>query len=219
MNRTETLEEMRRLERSRVLWKWIRRCSIGVGALILLTAFAIAAAVFIIPKDSALYESFQIVSVFSPVIGALGVAAGIVVNEASKKQRRKVDARFDQKTYLFLIRHLRRAGIKDPLEFLVMNEDSISAFQRIYNHSRDVVEPPPEYKGKRDDLSDCKLYEATEREAHRIAALVLPGERELRREEQVRRLLEERGYTDYASIKAMMDHTDDQPAALNDGAL
>jgi hypothetical protein len=183
-------------------------------------AFAIGIAVFFISEnDSKLFENFQIVSAFSPIIGTIGVAAGVGVSEASKRERKKVDSRFDQTTYLFLIRHLRRLGIKDPLEFLVMEHESIGAFQRVYKYSRNVVEPPPEYKGQRDDLSDPKLYKATELEAHRIAALVLPGETELAREERIRQLLQERGCTGFQSVKEMLDHMEEHPTALTDGAL
>ena len=220
MSTTVNLDELKRRYRGFVMWKRVRKAAaitaVASGVLVVLLG---AAVVFAALTNNALYEELRVTNVFSPGLGFMTLGGVLLMNTATRKAKELEDKSFTATDHAFLVKHLPKLGVKDPVSYLALHPVNVEAFRRVKDAARFNIEAPPEHKGNREDDSDIELYKAKQQEELMVASLVFPGENELHREQRILALINERGYTKYADIKAMCDHIEDHPKALGDGAL
>lgn len=136
-----------------------------------------------------------------------------ILNEIAKSKMEKyTDPRFGTREYAYMLDSVRSAGITNPTQYIIDHPDHVDAYKRVLKAARYVVESPLDCDWK--DGATSLIFEE-----HRVAALVLPGEEELVREERIISLLKDRGISQYTAIKEFVDQNNGQPLPLQDGAL
>lgn len=201
-----------------VLWACISKGSVIVGLAAALIALSTVSSLVI----SALTES-ELERKIDPALMFLWMAGLAVLSipayaKARERAGEYLDRRFDRYGYPSVLASLHRLGVEQPVRYLEENEPAVEAYLRVLRMARFRIglsnhEQAKERPFRRWKPSDELLAE------HLVASLVLPGPDELNRELRIEHLLKDRGLRTYDEIRGLLEHGDDQPLTLTEGAL
>jgi hypothetical protein len=153
------------------------------------------------------------------LISGLALLSIPVFTKAGEKAGTYIDERLNRPYgYYSILASLHALGVKHPVRYLEEHTESVEAYVRVLRVARFRIRLSNHMPAKDSPFRRWKPSEELLAE-HRVAALVLPGPKEIQREQRIEHLVKERGIGTYDEIVGLLDYSDNNPLVLSDGAL
>lgn len=215
MSTEEKIRTARKRYRSYRVWNLVRTTVRYLWALsaVATVAILVLGMVFIFTSDGIP----DYLAVLSPLTAFMTIGCLMAAATADRKVRVKIFPLIDNRTFFSMRDHLLALGITDSIEYLFGHQKNVSAYLSFKRFLCSEIEVPNgTFTG---DETSHERDLIIQREEDKVALLLLPGDRELAREEQIRQIIQTRSIRKYADIKEIVENTVGQPQALTDGVL